>query len=46
LDRRRAIVDELVTVEVLPARKGRRPGWKPGLPYFDPDTVRITPKRG
>jgi site-specific DNA recombinase len=46
LDRRRAVVDELVTVEVLPARKGRRPGWKPGEPYFDPDTVRITPKRG
>jgi DNA invertase Pin-like site-specific DNA recombinase len=46
LDRRRAIVDELVTVEILAARKGRRPGWKPGEPYFDPDTVRITPKRG
>jgi hypothetical protein len=46
LDRRRAVVDELVTVEILPSRKGRRPGWKPGEPYFDPDTVRITPKRG
>ena len=46
LDRRRAVIDELVTVEVLPARKGRRAGWKPGEPYFDPDTVRIIPKRG
>jgi site-specific DNA recombinase len=46
LDRRRAIVDELMTVEILPAPKGRRPGWKPGEPYFDPTTIRVTPKRG
>jgi hypothetical protein len=46
LDRRRAIVDELVAVTILPAPKGRRPGWKPGEPYFDPDTVKVEPKRG
>jgi DNA invertase Pin-like site-specific DNA recombinase len=46
LERRRAIVDELVTVTILPAPKGRRPGWRAGEPYFDPATVKIEPKRG
>lgn len=46
LERRRAVVDELVTVTILPAPKGRRPGWKPGLPYFDPATVKVEPKHG
>jgi DNA invertase Pin-like site-specific DNA recombinase len=46
LDRRRAVVAELVTVTILPAPKGRRPGWKPGSPYFDPETVKVEPKRG
>lgn len=41
LDRRRAVVAELMTVVLLPARKGRPAGWKPGESYFDPETVRI-----
>jgi site-specific DNA recombinase len=45
LSRRRAIVDTLATVTILPSRKGRRPGWQPGQPYFNPETVRVTPKR-
>jgi site-specific DNA recombinase len=46
LSRRRAIIDTLATVAILPARRGRRPGWRPGEPYFDPASVRIQPKRG
>jgi hypothetical protein len=45
LDRRRAIIDTLLEVTILPARKGRRSGWRPGEPYFDPSTVRMDPKR-
>jgi site-specific DNA recombinase len=43
LSRRRAIIATLVTVTILPARKGRRPGWQAGESYFDPTTVRIDP---
>jgi hypothetical protein len=46
LSRRRAIIDVLATVTILPARRGRRPGWQPGQTYFDPTTVRVEPKRG
>jgi site-specific DNA recombinase len=46
LDRKRAIVQVLADVVVLPGRKGRRPGWRPGGSYFDPATVRVEPKRG
>jgi site-specific DNA recombinase len=46
LSRRRAIIDTLATVTILPARRGRRPGWQPGQSYFDPTTVKVTPKRG
>jgi site-specific DNA recombinase len=46
LDRRRAIIQVLVEVVIHPARRGRRPGWQPGEPYFDPDTVDVIPKRG
>jgi site-specific DNA recombinase len=46
LSRRRAIVDTLAQVTILPARRGRRHGWQAGQPYFDPATVRIEPKRG
>ena len=45
LSRKRAVVDVLMTVTILPAKRGRRPGWRPGDSYFDPDTVRIEPKR-
>ena len=45
-DRRRAVLKVLVEVTILPARRGRRPGWRPGEPYFDPSSVRIEPRRG
>ena len=32
------------TSTILPARKGRRPGWQAGESYFDPASVRVTPK--
>ncbi|MFE5895816.1 recombinase family protein [Streptomyces sp. NPDC056488] len=37
LGRQRAVIDFLMTVVVLPARRGRMPGGK----YWDPDAVRI-----
>lgn len=47
LDQQRAIIGELLTIEILPVRKGQRgPGWKPGQSWFDPSSVRITPKHG
>jgi hypothetical protein len=46
LSRRRAIVDVLCTVTILPARRGRRPGWRPGESYFDPGSILVQPKRG
>jgi hypothetical protein len=45
LSRKRAVIDVLMTVTILPSRRGRRPGWRPGESYFDPDTVRIEPRR-
>jgi site-specific DNA recombinase len=45
LSRKRAVIDCLMTVVIKPARRGRRPGWRPGEAYFDPATVEITPKR-
>jgi site-specific DNA recombinase len=45
LSRKRAIVDVLVDVVILPDRKGRRAGWRAGETYFDPATVRIVWKR-
>jgi hypothetical protein len=44
LGRKRAVIDALATVTILPTRKGRPAGWKTGQPYFDPATVRIEPK--
>jgi site-specific DNA recombinase len=44
LSRRRAIIDTLAVVTILPARRGRRPGWQAGESYFDPRTVAVTPK--
>jgi hypothetical protein len=47
LSRRRAIVDVLVDVVILPAaHKGRRTGWRAGETYFDPASVQITWERG
>lgn len=44
LGRKRAIIDALAVVEILPQSKGRPKGWKPGQAYFDPATVKIGPK--
>lgn len=43
--RRKAIVRALMSVTVLPAARqgGRPPGWRPGMPYFDPDAVLVRP---
>ncbi|MFF7884324.1 recombinase family protein [Streptomyces sp. NPDC020794] len=43
LDKKRAIVDALMTVTILPARRGRPAGFQPGVTksYFDPEAVRI-----
>ena len=41
LDRRRGVLDALLTVTVLPAPKGRPPGWRPGDSYFDPASIRF-----
>jgi DNA invertase Pin-like site-specific DNA recombinase len=43
--RQREIIRVLMTVTILPARRGRPTGWRPGESYFDPDTVRIEPRR-
>ncbi len=39
LDAQRSIVETLLEVRILPARRGRPRGWVPGMKYFDPDTV-------
>jgi DNA invertase Pin-like site-specific DNA recombinase len=43
LDKKRAIVDALMTVTLLPAPRGRPAGFQPGVTqsYFNPDAVRI-----
>jgi site-specific DNA recombinase len=41
VSRRQAIVDSVCTVTLLPAARGRRPGWRPGERYFAPETVQI-----
>jgi DNA invertase Pin-like site-specific DNA recombinase len=45
LSRKRAIIDVLIEVVILRTRRGRRPGWRGGETYFDPESVRITWKR-
>jgi len=47
LDKRRAIIDALMTVTVHRARRGRPPGFKAGTgqTYFDEDTIVIDWKR-
>jgi site-specific DNA recombinase len=44
LDRRRAVVDALVSVTVMPAPKGRPKGWKPGDSYFSSEYVDVQRK--
>lgn len=46
LDKKRAIIDALMTVTVLPAKRGRPAGFKPDpggrrRTYFDPNSVKI-----
>lgn len=41
VDQRRAVVGALMTVTILPTSSGRPEGWKPGQPYFRPESVRI-----
>lgn len=44
LEYQRLTVGTLVTVTLLPAKKGRPKGWRAGQPYFDPATIRVVPK--
>ncbi|MEU7980548.1 recombinase family protein [Micromonospora sp. NPDC049081] len=39
VSRQQAIIEAICDVELHPSRKGRPPGWQPGQPYFDPETV-------
>lgn len=41
LDRRRAVLDALAAVTILPSGRGRPAGWRPGESYFRPESVRI-----
>jgi DNA invertase Pin-like site-specific DNA recombinase len=43
LDKRRAIIDALMTVTIHKSRRGRPKGFKPGSDqgYFDPDTIDV-----
>lgn len=43
LDRRRQVVDALMAIVIGKARKGRPPGFRPGVDksYFDPDSIVI-----
>ena len=47
LDQRRAVIAALVTIRVMPTRKGRPPGWQPGQSYFDsgPESIQIEWRR-
>jgi site-specific DNA recombinase len=42
LAQKRAVVNTLMTVTIHRTRRGRTPGWKPGEPYFDPQSIEIT----
>lgn len=44
VDRQRAIVRALADVVILPSPRGRPAGWKPGTPYFRPETIKVTPR--
>ena len=41
LDRRRAVIDALMSVTIERTRKGRPKGWRKGDSYFDPETITI-----
>lgn len=42
-EQRAAVIPLLMTVTLLPAKRGRPRGWRPGQSYFDPESVRIDP---
>jgi site-specific DNA recombinase len=46
LSRKRAIIETLIEVAILPAKRGPRRGRRPGESQFDPASVRVTWKRG
>ena len=39
--KRRTMIDTLMTITIMPAPKGRPPGWRQGQRYLDPRTVLI-----
>lgn len=41
LDQRRAVIAAMMTIRVMPTRRGRPEGWKPGQPYFNKESVLI-----
>lgn len=45
ISRRKAIVNDLMTVTITKAPRGRPKGWTPGESYFDPETVTIEWRR-
>lgn len=44
VDRKRLVIDTLVTVTLVGSSMGRPPGWQPGQTYFRPELVQIRPK--
>lgn len=42
LDRRRAVIDALMSITIRRTRKGRPAGWSPGQSYFNPETIEIS----
>ncbi|ACQ80767.1 Resolvase domain protein [Beutenbergia cavernae DSM 12333] len=45
LDRQSAALAALFTITIKPQGRGRPKGWRPGMPYFDPDSVDVTARR-
>ncbi|WP_412737011.1 recombinase family protein [Krasilnikovia sp. MM14-A1259] len=41
LARKRAVTEALLDITINRARRGRRPGWRPGESYFDASTIGI-----
>lgn len=45
LARKRAIINAIATVTILPSKRGRPSGWAPGQSYFDVSSIKIEPIR-
>lgn len=41
MDRRRAVIDTLMSITIHRTKKGRPAGWKAGDSYFNPETIQI-----